>query len=277
LTPTGFGKFRRNLHGAGSAAADFRQGGREDKGGSRLLKATIVRREDFTDDLFVLWLDPEAEFTFRAGQYITIGAGGFERPYSIVSAPYEPFIELFIEYVPPEHGGKLTPILHASKVGDIVTMRPKAKGLFTLRAEAKSHVMMGTVTGVAPYVSMIRQFLHDRATGMDGLSGYRFFVIEGASHQDEFVYDKELRRLSNEYPDLIQFVCSVSRPQAQRNADWTGPIGRVNLLIEDYLERWKLPLDNTVIYLCGNPGMIEDVKARLIPKGWSIAEERFWR
>jgi ferredoxin--NADP+ reductase len=250
---------------------------RQQAGERRLLKATIVRREDFTDDLFVLWLDPEVEFTFKPGQYITIGAGGFERPYSIVSAPYEPLIELFIEYVLPEHGGKLTPILHASNVGDVVTMRPKAKGLFTLRPKAKSHVMMGTVTGVAPYVSMIRQFLHDRAMGMDGLNGYRFFVMEGASHQDEFVYDKELRRLSNENPDLIQFVCSVSRPQARRNADWTGPIGRVNLLVEDYLEHLKLSVDDTLIYLCGNPGMIEDVKARLIPKGWSIAEERFWR
>jgi ferredoxin--NADP+ reductase len=236
-----------------------------------------VRRKDFTDDLFVLWLSPEVEFTFKPGQYITIGAGGLERPYSIASAPYEPLIEVFIEFVLPEHGGKLTPLLYAQHVGDIVTIRPKAKGLFTLRGSVRNHVMVSTVTGVAPYVSMIRQFLHDRSTDVKGLEGYRFFVMEGASHRDEFVYDKELRRLSEEHPDVIQFVCSVSRPRAERNAGWSGPTGRINLLIEEYLDRWKLPKNDTTVYLCGNPGMIDDAKQRIVPEGWSVAEERFWR
>jgi ferredoxin/flavodoxin---NADP+ reductase len=244
---------------------------------THLPKAKIVRREDFTDDLFLLWLEPEVEFTFKPGQYITIGAGGIERPYSIASAPYERLIELFIEYVLPEHGGKLTPILHAQHVGDVVTMRPRAKGIFTFQPELKDHVMVATVTGVAPYVSIVRQFLHDRASGMDGLDDYRFFVMEGASHWDEFVYDKEFRRLSDEHPTLIHFVCSVSRPQAERNAGWTGPTGRVNLLVEEYLQRSKLRDDDTMVYLCGNPGMIDDVKKRLIPRGWSVVEERFWR
>ncbi|MGH9198062.1 MAG: hypothetical protein ACRD1T_20305, partial [Acidimicrobiia bacterium] len=114
----------------------------------RLPQARIVRREDFTDDLFLLWLEPEIKFHFKPGQYITIGAGGIERPYSIVSAPYEPLIELFIEYVLPEHGGTLTPMLYAQHVGDVLTIRPRAKGLFTFRAGARNHVMVGTVTGV---------------------------------------------------------------------------------------------------------------------------------
>ena len=84
---------------------------------------TIVRRRDYTGDLFVIWLKPDVEFRFAPGQYITIGAEGIERPYSIVSAPYEPEIELFIEFVLPEHGGKLTPLLYARHVGD----RPPAR------------------------------------------------------------------------------------------------------------------------------------------------------
>jgi ferredoxin-NADP reductase len=244
---------------------------------THLPTATIARRQDFTDDLFVLWLSPSVTFTFTPGQYITIGAGGIERPYSIASAPYERLIELFIEYVLPEHGGKLTPILHAQRVGDVVTMRPKAKGLFTLQKDVTNHVMLATVTGVAPYVSIVRQFLHDRASPINRLISYRFFIMEGASHRDEFVYDEELRRLSNEYPKSLEFVCSVSRPDAERNAGWVGPTGRVNLLVEEYLERWKLPMDDTVVYVCGNPGMIEDAKSRLIPQGWSVMEERFWR
>jgi ferredoxin/flavodoxin---NADP+ reductase len=244
---------------------------------SGLPEAKIVRREDFTDDLFLLWLQPEIEFDFTAGQYITIGAGGVERPYSIASAPYEPLIELFIEYVRPEHGGTLTPILYAQHVGDVLTMRPRAKGRFTLRAGVRNHVMVSTVTGIAPYVSMVREFIRDRESGAGGSENHRFFVMQGASHRDEFVYDREFRRLSNRYADVITFVCSISRPWAERNAGWTGPTGRVNLLIEEFLDRWNLPKEETLVYLCGNPGMIEDAEFRLTPCGWSVITERFWR
>lgn len=246
-------------------------------GHPKLSRATIVRRKDFTDDLFVLWLEPESQFPFEPGQYITIGVEGVERPYSIASAAYEPLIELFIERVPPEQGGTLTPILHARRVGDLVTMRPKARGRFTLRANVTHHVMVATVTGVAPYVSMVRQSLHDRAADTGGRAGHRFFVMHGASHCDEFVYDSELRRLSEEHPHVIQYVSSVSRPSAARNAEWNGPVGRINTILEECLERWSPPKEDTVIYLCGNPGMIDDAKARLLPRGWSVAQEQYWQ
>ena len=243
---------------------------------NRRADATIVRREDFTDDLFGLWLQPQIEFTFEPGQYITIGVGGVERPYSIVSAPYEPLIELFIERVPTELGGRLTPILHAQRAGEKVTIRPKAKGRFTLRPNVRHHVMVATVTGVAPYVSMIRQCLHDHASEIGRREGCRFFVMHGASYENEFVYDRELRSLSEEYPYFVQYTSSVSRPSAVRNAKWTGAVGRVNEILEDYLMRWSPPKEDTVIYLCGNPGMIEDATRRLLAKGWSVAQEQYW-
>src|SRR6185503_17976405 len=92
-------------------------------GHPKLSRATIVGRKDFTEDLFVLWLEPESQFPFEPGQYITIGVDGVERPYSIASAPYEPLIELFIERVPAANGGTLTPILHGLREGDVVSMR----------------------------------------------------------------------------------------------------------------------------------------------------------
>ena len=232
--------------------------------------AKIVRREDITDDLFKIWLETSVPFTFKPGQYITIGSHDIERPYSIVSAPYEEYVELFIEYVEPQHGGKLTPLLHAQHVGDVVSMRPRPKGIFCFDPAYRDHVLVGTVTGVAPYLSYVRQYLHD------GMSGHRFFVMEGASHQDEFVYDGELLQLAAEH-DFIRFVATVSRPQAERNASWQGDTGRVNTLVERYVQEWALERERTLIYLCGNPGMIEDVKERMGPGGWNITEERFWK
>ena len=238
---------------------------------AKLPKAWIVKKQEVAEDLFTIWLRPEVPFTFKPGQYITIGTGGIERPYSIASAPFEGTLELFIEHVLPEYGGKLTPLLWAQHVGEYVSMRPRAKGIFTFQPQYHNHVMLGTVTGVAPFVSMFRQAIHDRTRG------HHFFIMEGASHQDEFVYDSELERRADELPDMLTFVPSVSRPLAERNHSWTGQTGRVNTIVEEYIAKWSLAKDDTLIYLCGNPGMIEDVKGRFGAMGWKVMDERFWK
>ena len=232
--------------------------------------AKIVRRQDYTEDLFKIWLEPSVPFNFKPGQYITIGCHDIERPYSIASAPYEEQIELFIEYVEPQYGGKLTPLLYAQHVGDVVSMRPRPKGIFCLNGAYTDHVLVGTVTGIVPYVSYIRQYLRD------GRTGHRFFVMEGASHQDEFIYDTEFEALAKKH-GFIEFVSTISRPQAERNRGWRGPTGRVNTIVEEHVARWGLSKDNTLMYLCGNPGMIEDVKERMGSQGWKYCEERFWK
>ncbi len=238
---------------------------------AKLPKAWIAKKQEVAEDLFLIWLRPEVPFTFKPGQYITIGTGGIERPYSIASAPHESMVELFIEHVLPEHGGKLTPLLWAQHVGESVSMRPRAKGIFVFQPQYHNHVLVGTVTGVAPFVSMVRNAIHEK------MRGHHFFVMEGASHQDEFVYDAELERLSENYPEMITFIPTVSRPQAERNMGWNGATGRVNTLVEDYLAKWSLPKDDTLIYLCGNPGMIEDVTEKLEAKDWHVDSERFWK
>ncbi|MDA0798555.1 MAG: ferredoxin--NADP reductase [Chloroflexi bacterium] len=238
---------------------------------AKLPKAWIAKKQEVAEDLFLIWLRPEVPFTFKPGQYITIGTVGIERPYSIASAPHESMVELFIEHVLPEHGGKLTPLLWAQHVGESVSMRPRAKGIFVFQPQYHNHVLVGTVTGVAPFVSMVRNAIHEK------MRGHHFFVMEGASHQDEFVYDAELERLSENYPEMITFIPTVSRPQAERNMGWNGATGRVNTLVEDYLAKWSLPKEDTLIYLCGNPGMIEDVTEKLKAKDWHVDSERFWK
>jgi ferredoxin--NADP+ reductase len=238
---------------------------------AKLPKAWIAKKQEVAEDLFLIWLRPEVPYTFKPGQYITIGTGGIERPYSIASAPHENMVELFIEHVLPEHGGKLTPLLWEQHVGEFVSMRPRAKGIFVFQPQYHNHVLVGTVTGVAPFVSMVRNAVHEK------MLGHRFFIMEGASHQDEFVYDAELERLSENYPEMVTFIPTVSRPQAERNMGWNGATGRVNLLVEDYLAKWSLPKDDTLVYLCGNPGMIEDVTAKLEINDWSVDSERFWK
>ena len=237
----------------------------------RFTTCEITRREDLTEDLWKIWLKPAQPFNFKPGQYCTIGAEGIERPYSIVSSPDEAEIELFIELVPPPDGN-LTPVLFDLSVGTELTLRPRAKGIFVFKPEFKNHVMVGTVTGVAPYVSILRKFLNDPEWNADASvtrDQYRFYVLEGASYLDEFGYDDELSALASAHEN-IEFFGSVSRPDEDRNSAWSGPKGRINTLVEDFVKQRGLDPAETVIYACGHPGMIEDVN-------YHFEEERFWK
>ncbi len=236
----------------------------------KLATTTITYREDITHDLWKVWIEKPEGFQFKPGQYCTIGVDGIERAYSIVSAPYEDDLELFVELVPPPDGN-LTPLLHEMGVGKTVTIRPRAKGIFVLNPSLPNHLFVATVTGVVPYVSIIRQYLHD------GMTGHNFHVLMGASYADEFAYDEELQRLSEEHPEFITFVPTISRPDEEPNANWKGEKGRVNMIVEAYAERAGLTPEDTIVYACGHPGMIEDVKDRMIPRGYKVEEERFWK
>jgi NAD(P)H-flavin reductase len=237
---------------------------------ARLARSKVLRREDITDDLILMWIEKPDGFTFKAGQYCTIGRDDVERAYSIVSAPHEESLELFLELVPPPDG-VLTPKLWELSVGDSVTIRPRAKGLFTFKPSHPNQLLVGTVTGMVPYISFIRDYLYH------GREGHHFYLLHGASYYDEFTYNDELEAAARERPELVTYVPTASRPEEARNDGWTGEIGRVNLIVERYVEKFELTPDDTLVYACGHPGMIEDVKERMIPRGFKVEEERFWK
>ena len=123
----------------------------------KFYRARITQRKDFASDLWMIRVQANGEFKFAPGQYATLGVERApdkrsERPYSIVSSPYESEIEFFFELVPD---GELTPHLHKLQVGDEMLMRKVPKGRFTLDTKSgrTNHLLVSTVTGIAPFVS----------------------------------------------------------------------------------------------------------------------------
>lgn len=236
----------------------------------RLPRAEIVERVDITEDLMVLKLRTDAPYSYKAGQYCTLGRRGIERAYSLASAPEEELLEVFVELVPlPD--GVLTPIMFDMEVGETMSIRPRAKGIFTLDQRYQKHVMVATVTGVSPYVGIVRSYLSRED------EGHHFYILQGASYQDEFTYRDELEAIAQAHPDVVTYVPTVSRPDDERNVGWEGAKGRVNNIVEEWMERWGLGHEDVLVYACGHPGMIEDLKERLEPKGYRVKEERFWK
>ena len=235
-----------------------------------LIESKIIQRVDLSDCMLKLWILKPENYSFKPGQYCTIGVDGIERAYSIASSPDENFLELFVELV--EHG-ELSSIIREMKVGDKLTLRPKAKGIFQIKdTNYNNYLLVCTVTGIVPYVSYVRYFLNNNSSNM------KFHILQGSSYMDELGYSEELSTISKDYPDFVTYQPTISRPKDIRNEEWNGKTGRVNIIAENYINQKQLNIDNTIVYACGNPDMIIDIKEKLGQnKGFKILEERFWK
>jgi ferredoxin--NADP+ reductase len=244
----------------------------------KYMAAPIVARQDYSPTLWSVRIKAPEGLEFRAGQYVAFGVENhdkvLERAFSIVSGPYEPELEFFIEKVPE---GALSPLLHELQVGDPVWMRKKAKGVFNIDVKSghPNHYLISTVTGIAPYVSMVRTLAKDLKEGRLE-KPYRVVILQGAARSDEFAYDKELQGCADTF-DWLTYVPTISRPW--EDPAWPGERGRVDDLVRKYSDDLGLTPETTTAYLCGNPGMILNARDILKRRGFetaAIKEETYW-
>ncbi len=239
--------------------------------------AKIVQRKDCAGDLWTMRLRPEERLDFQPGQYATLGLRDgehmIERPYSIVSSPKEQDIEFFFELVPQ---GGLTPVLHKMQVGDIIWMRRQAKGRFTfdIQSGRRQHFFVATVTGIAPFVSMVRTFARKIQAGQR--TDYKLFILHGASRSWEFSYREELEGLGQD-SDWFRYIPTISRPW--EDPKWKGEVGRVEDVLRKYIDVLRLEPGTTTVYLCGHPQMITNSKTILERRGFpkeAVRQEIYW-
>lgn len=240
--------------------------------------ATIVSRTEIAEDLWTIRIAADCELPFRPGQYVTLGlpVDGriIERPYSICSSPEEPEIELFIERVPE---GELSVPLYDLAVGDELAVRRRCKGLFLRNTPVPGHdsVFVATVTGIAPFVSIVR-LLRDRQKRGDWTPEGRVAVILGASFPGELGYRHEMEKLAAEL-DWLTFVPTISRPWD--DPEWPGETGRVEDVLRKHVDGLGFERGRTSVYLCGNPQMIHNARAIMRRAGLpdtDIHEEQYW-
>ncbi len=202
------------------------------------------------------------------------------RAYSIASSSRnKDYLEFYITLV---RSGALTPRLFALKRGDKIHLGPKMSGMFTLNEipEESNVILMGTGTGVAPYISMIRTCL---APGQ----ARKFAVIHGARHSWDLGYRAELTTLMHMVENFY-YLPMISRP-SEEIIPWGGETGYVQNSWERRLvaEEWGFQPtpENSHIFLCGNPDMVEFTLTLLEKHGFKehskkspgqVHLERYW-
>jgi ferredoxin-NADP reductase len=223
----------------------------------------VLSMEQVATGIRILRVGRPSSFDYRAGQYMKVGvAGRRSGSFSLASSPRDAHLEFCVELIP---GGRLTPAMFTLAVGDRVVLGERAKGSLRLDTSARTHLMVATVTGVAPLRSLLRQALHDGVAG-------EFVVLHGASHADELPYAEELGRLAAA-DARVSYVATVSRPGASRNAGWSGSTGRVDELASATAA--GLDPATTHVYATGNAGMISNVRSTLGARGFRVSTEAF--
>jgi ferredoxin--NADP+ reductase len=238
---------------------------------SAFLEERVLSVHHWTDRLFSFTTTRDQALRFSNGHFTMIGLRGDNgkpllRAYSIASANYEEHLEFLSIKVPD---GPLTSKLQHIQVGDTIVVGRKPTGtlLIDYLTPAKRLYLIGTGTGLAPYMSIIR----------DPETYERFeqvVLVHGVREVKELAYHDYI---ANELPQNEFLGEMVSKqllyyPTVTREAFVHQ--GRVTEL----LESGKLSADLGVpalnpeedrVMICGSPEMLRDLKALCEKRGFA--------
>jgi len=218
------------------------------------MKATLVGSRELAPEVrnFVFEVSAVDELQFKPGQFVsfeeTLGGKKITRAYSIASRPNGNRFELCLNLV---QDGAFSPHLFTMQPGDSLEMLPPL-GFFTVRNPAKDALFIATGTGIAPFRSMVPDYLnHPEAKQLTLLFGARY--ENGRYYADEF--EALANRSSN-----FRFWPTLSRPEPS----WKGRSGHVQIhLLEAIGDRRDLD-----VYICGLKAMVDDVRGILKALGF---------
>jgi len=222
--------------------------------------------------LFSFRTTRDPAFRFVPGQFARLGVRKEDgalawRAYSIVSAPYDDYLEFYSIVVA---GGEFTTRLAQLAEGDEILVEKTSYGFLTTdRFESgKDLWLLATGTGLAPFMAI----LHDPQTWRH----YDNIVLaHSVRTAAELAYREEIARL-HEHPlidDLARKLAYV--PIVTREPLEGALTRRIPALIESgELEAAAgLPLDQerSRIMLCGNPQMVAETRKLLGEMGYQLS------
>ena len=236
---------------------------------SAFSEETVLSVHHWTDRLFTFTTTRDPALRFSNGHFTMIGLRVNNKPllraYSIVSANYEEHLE-FLSIKVEE--GPLTSKLQHIQPGDkiIVGRKPTGTLLIDYTLPGKRLYLLGTGTGLAPFMSVIR----DPET-------YEKFekviLVHGVRQVDELAYHDLVLDHLPQHEFLGELIKNqlLYYPTVTRE-DFRN-MGRITELMESnkLTDDLGLPPINAAedrVMLCGSPGMLTDLKHMLEGKGF---------
>lgn len=238
-------------------------------------KATPERITDvrwWTDRLLTFTTTRSSNYSFAAGQYARLGLsdahGMIWRAYSMTSAPAASTLEFYGILVP---NGLFTTRLQQIKPGDTIWIERQVYGFMTPDrfADGRDLWMIGTGTGIGPYIAMLRDpWIWQHFSNL--------VLVHGVRQASEFAYREELAALAAAPPvpssARLQILRATTRETTSAAVTDSQHLhGRVTRLLEDgSLEQaagLRVEPEHARVMMCGNPAMIEDMRKLLHQRG----------
>lgn len=221
----------------------------------------VLTVHHWTDSLFSFTTTRDPSLRFSNGHFTMIGLRLDGKPllraYSIASANYEEHLEFLSIKVP---SGPLTSRLQHIEPGDTVVVGRKPTGtlLIDYLLPGKRLYLLGTGTGLAPYLSIVRDpETYDKFQEV--------IVVHGVREVKELAYREFLTETLPEHEFLGDMVKQQLRyyPTVTREAFENQ--GRITDLIESgklFNDLGVPPLDPMAdrVMICGSPAMLRDLK-----------------
>ena len=230
----------------------------------------VLSVHHWTDTLFSFTTTRDPTLRFSNGHFTMIGLRVNDKPllraYSIVSPNHDEHLEFLSIKVPD---GPLTSRLQHIQVGDKVIVGRKPTGTLVIDylLPGKRLYMLATGTGLAPFMSIIR----DPAT-------YEQFeqvvLVHGVRQVNELAYHDYISKELPAHEFLGEMVAAqlLYYPTVTREA-YTNTGRLTDLLASGKLTAdMKLPSLNPAedrVMICGSPGMLKDLKQMLETRGFN--------
>ncbi len=231
---------------------------------SAFLEERVLSVHHWTDRLFSFTTTRDPALRFSNGHFTMIGLRVNGKPllraYSIVSANYEEHLEFLSIKVPD---GPLTSRLQHIQVGDSIIVGKKPTGTLVVDylLPGKRLYMFGTGTGLAPFMSIVRDpDTYDKFE--------QVILVHGVRQVDELAYHDMLVEHLPRHEFLGELVTSKLRYYPTVTRQSYRNMGRATELIQTgklFTDLGVPPLDpaHDRVMICGSPAMLRDLKALL--------------
>ncbi len=210
-----------------------------------LFQTTLVHnKEMLSSNVCRILLEPPTDFAYKAGQFINVRRqDGITRSYSLASLPAEDyFLELHVQR---QDGGIMSNwLIDELMAGDSVDIQD-AEGncYYQKNANDQPLLLIGTGTGLAPLIGIVRDALHHKHQN-------QIHLYHGGRNTDWFYLHEQLKQLEQAHPNFHYYECISSNPTPPAGT-YAGRAQEVAFAQHHDVHQWN-------IYLAGLAEMVDN-------------------
>ena len=221
------------------------------------VSARLVEKQQLSPTVWRFRLETAVPIYYHAGQFLNLkNESGWVRSYSLASLPAEDeLMELQVRRMP--EGQMSHWLIDDFTVGMHIEIEgPNGHCLYTDGEPESSILMVGTGTGLAPLMGILRDALHQGHSGP-------IYLYHGARNQEELYLHETLLAMAQQHSNVHYHACVSGEQPADEMK--SGRAAELALAEHPDLKGWR-------VFLCGAPEMVQQTRKKAYLAGAAMAD-----